>query len=115
MNLKKVAKQFVNKSDLLTNLVVIIVLAASILPFIYYGENSIVTVHDNLDISVLSKNELQVLQLFADGLSIKDISRELIMTVKTVEKHKSNMMAKLNIKSNIELIKFAIKNNVCYL
>jgi DNA-binding NarL/FixJ family response regulator len=71
--------------------------------------------YDNLDISILSKNELQVLQLFADGLSIKDISRELIMTIKTVEKHKSNMMAKLNIKSNIELIKFAIKNNVCYL
>jgi two-component system, NarL family, nitrate/nitrite response regulator NarL len=71
--------------------------------------------YDNLDISVLSKNEVQVLQLFADGFSNKEISQKLSMTIKTIEKHKSNMMAKLNLKSNIDLIKFAIKNNVCYL
>jgi DNA-binding NarL/FixJ family response regulator len=70
---------------------------------------------DNLDISVLSKNELQVLQLFADGFSNNEISQKLLMTIKTIEKHKSNMMIKLNLKSNVDLIKFAIKNNVCYL
>jgi two-component system, NarL family, nitrate/nitrite response regulator NarL len=70
---------------------------------------------DNLDISVLSKNEVQVLQLFADGFSNKEISQKLVMTIKTIEKHKSNMMIKLNLKSNVDLIKFAIKNNVCYL
>ena len=71
--------------------------------------------YDNLDISVLSKNEVQVLQLFADGLSNREISQELAMTIKVIENHKSNMMIKLNLKSNIDLIKFAIKNNVCYL
>jgi DNA-binding NarL/FixJ family response regulator len=71
--------------------------------------------YDNLDISVLSKNELQVLQLFADGFSNKEISQKLMMTIKTVEKHKSNIMTKLNLKSNVDLIKFAIKNNICYL
>jgi two-component system response regulator NreC len=70
---------------------------------------------DNLDISVLSKNEVQVLHLFADGFSNKEISQKLSMTIKTIEKHKSNMMIKLNLKSNVDLIKFAIKNNVCYL
>jgi DNA-binding NarL/FixJ family response regulator len=71
--------------------------------------------YDNLDISILSKSELQVLQLFADGFSNKEISHKLLINVKTIEKHKSKIMTKLNLKSNIDLIKFAIKNNVCYL
>jgi DNA-binding NarL/FixJ family response regulator len=70
--------------------------------------------YDNLDISVLSKNELQVLKLFADGYTNKEIAAKLIMSIKLVEKHKSNIMAKLNLKSNVDLIKFAIKNNICY-
>jgi DNA-binding NarL/FixJ family response regulator len=69
---------------------------------------------DNLDISVLSKNEFQILQLYVDGLPNKEISNKLMMKVKTIEKHKSNIMIKLNLKSNVDLIKFAIKNNVCY-
>ncbi len=54
--------------------------------------------YDNLDISVLSKNEVQVLQLFADGFSNKEISQKLSMTIKTIEKHKSNMMDKTEFK-----------------
>jgi DNA-binding NarL/FixJ family response regulator len=69
---------------------------------------------DNLDISVLSKNEMQILQLFADGFANREISQKLKMKVELIEKHKSNIMIKLNLKSNIDLIKFAIKNNVCY-
>jgi DNA-binding NarL/FixJ family response regulator len=70
---------------------------------------------DNLDISVLTKNEITILQLFADGYSNKEISIKLNMTAKIIEKNKMNIMAKLNLKSNIDLIKFAIKNNVCYI
>jgi len=70
---------------------------------------------DNLDISVLSKNELQVLQLFADGFSNKEISTKLLLNIRTIEKHKTNIKAKLNLKSNVDMIKFAIKNNICYL
>lgn len=70
---------------------------------------------ENLDISVLTKNEIMILQLFADGYSNKEISLKLNMSVKIIEKNKMNIMAKLNLKSNIDLIKFAIKNNVCYL
>jgi two-component system, NarL family, nitrate/nitrite response regulator NarL len=71
--------------------------------------------YDNLDISVLTKNETMILQLFADGLSNKEISMKLNMSAKIIEKNKMNIMAKLNLKSNIDLIKFAIKNNVCYI
>lgn len=79
------------------------------------GENGHKEVsYDNLDISVLSKNELSVLKLFAEGFTNKEIATKLIMSVKLVEKHKSNIMTKLNLKSNVDLIKFAIKNNICY-
>lgn len=68
---------------------------------------------NNLNISVLSKNELQVLRLFSDGFSIKEISKKLNLNVSTIEKYKSNIMTKLQLKSNVDLIKFAIKNNIC--
>jgi DNA-binding NarL/FixJ family response regulator len=70
--------------------------------------------YDNLDISVLTKNEIQVLQLYAEGLSNKEISDKLSIKAKVIEKYKMNIMTKLNLKSNVDLIKFAIKNNVCY-
>jgi DNA-binding NarL/FixJ family response regulator len=80
----------------------------------YKNGNHVVS-YSNLDISVLTNNEIQVLQLYAEGLSNKEISDKLIITAKVIEKYKMNIMAKLNLKSNIDLIKFAIKNNVCYL
>jgi two-component system response regulator NreC len=70
---------------------------------------------DNLDISILSKSELQVLQLFAEGFANKEISQKLMLNIRTIEKHKTNIKSKLNLKSNVDLIKFAIKNNICYL
>jgi DNA-binding NarL/FixJ family response regulator len=70
---------------------------------------------DNLDISVLSKSEFQVLELYADGFSNKEISVKLGITIKSVEKHKSSIISKLNLKSYVDLIKFAIKNNMCYI
>jgi DNA-binding NarL/FixJ family response regulator len=70
---------------------------------------------DNFDISVLSKSELQILQLFADGFTNKEISEKLSVNTRTIEKHKGNIKVKLNLKSNVDMIKFAIKNNICTL
>jgi DNA-binding NarL/FixJ family response regulator len=67
------------------------------------------------DISGLTRSELQVLQLFADGHSNKEIAQKLNLNLRTIENHKSHIKSKLNLKSNIEMIKFAIKNNICYL
>jgi DNA-binding NarL/FixJ family response regulator len=64
-------------------------------------------------INILSKSELKVLKLFADGLTYEEMSKSLNMNVKLIEKHKSNIMLKLNFKSNVDLIKFAIKNCIC--
>lgn len=64
------------------------------------------------DLGSLSKRELEVLELFANGFSNSEISEKLFISVRTVETHKSNMIIKLGLKSYVDLIKIAIKNNL---
>jgi DNA-binding NarL/FixJ family response regulator len=64
------------------------------------------------DLSILSKREIEVLKLFANGFSNKEISDKLFISLRTVETHKSNMITKLNLKSYVDLIKIAIRNNL---
>lgn len=60
----------------------------------------------------LSEREKEVLELAAKGYSNKEIAEQLIISVKTVETHKSNVMEKLGLKSRPELIKFAMKKGL---
>jgi len=56
----------------------------------------------------LTKRELQVLQLIAEGKSTKDVATLLNVSVKTVEFHKARLMEQLDLHSTPALIKFAI-------
>lgn len=67
---------------------------------------------DSEKMNSLSKREIEVLKLFAAGLSNKEISDKLYISLRTVETHKFNMITKLNLKSYVDLIKFAIRNNL---
>lgn len=60
----------------------------------------------------LSCRETEVLKLFAEGNSNKEISNKLYISIRTVESHKNHIMQKLHIKSTVDLIKFAIKNKI---
>lgn len=60
----------------------------------------------------LSDREKEVLELAAKGYSNKEIAEQLIISVKTVETHKSNVMEKLGLKSRPELIKYAMKKGL---
>lgn len=61
-----------------------------------------------LDFSVLTPKEREILQLITEGKLTKEIAYELHLSVKTVEKHRYNVMEKLNMHSVAELTKFAI-------
>lgn len=63
----------------------------------------------------LSKREVELVELFCDGLTIKEIAQELEISPKTVNNHKLNIMQKLGFHSNIELIKYAIKRGIILL
>lgn len=58
------------------------------------------------DISKLTEREMQVLKLIKDGLSSKEIAKELFLSYRTIEVHRSNILKKLNLKNTPSLIKF---------
>ena len=60
----------------------------------------------------LSVREMEVFKLFAEGHSNREIADKLFISVRTVETHKNNIMKKINIKTTVDLVKFAIKNNI---
>lgn len=55
----------------------------------------------------LSEREIQVMQLVANGHTNKEIANKLAISVKTVESHKANAMAKLELKSRAEIVDYA--------
>lgn len=61
---------------------------------------------------LLSDREKEVLEWIAKGYSNKDIASHLVISVKTVESHKSNLMDKLGLKSRPELVKYAMKKGL---
>lgn len=60
----------------------------------------------------LSEREKEILGWIAKGYSNKEIADNLVISVKTVETHKSNLMEKLGLKTRPELIKFALKKGL---
>lgn len=62
--------------------------------------------------SILTAREREVLQAIAEGNSTKSIARELHVSPKTVEWHRSQLMKKLNVESVAELVKYAISEGL---
>lgn len=60
----------------------------------------------------LTKREVEILVLFAQGFSNKEIADKLFISIRTVESHKNNIMQKLDLKSTVELVKYAIKHKM---
>lgn len=60
----------------------------------------------------LSPREKEILQLIVKGHSLTEIAEELIISIKTVDTHKTRIFHKLNINKKSELVEFALKNNL---
>jgi two-component system, NarL family, response regulator NreC len=60
----------------------------------------------------LTAREKQVLKLIAEGQRNRDIAGYLFVSVKTVEKHRANLMGKLNLHNTAALTSFAIENTL---
>jgi DNA-binding NarL/FixJ family response regulator len=60
----------------------------------------------------LSSRKREVLQLLAEGRSVKEIAAILNISPKTVEYHKYRMMEDLDIKTSAELIRYAVKQGI---
>ncbi|MBI5634512.1 MAG: response regulator transcription factor [Nitrospirae bacterium] len=60
-------------------------------------------------IEVLTPREKEVIKLIADGKSSKEIGELLLISVRTVERHRANIMDKLQLKKTADLVKYAIQ------
>jgi len=64
------------------------------------------------DGAMLTPREREILKLLAEGKLTKEIATHLDLSIKTVEKHRENLMNKLNIKNIAKLIKYAINEGI---
>jgi two-component system response regulator NreC len=62
--------------------------------------------------SELTPREIEVLVLIAEGHTNAEIAPKLVISVKTVDRHRENIMRKLNMHSRIDLVKYAIKKGL---
>ena len=60
----------------------------------------------------LTDREREILKLLAEGYSTQEIARMLVISPKTVERHKTNLMAKLDIHNRLDLFKYALRKGI---
>ncbi|MEZ4593193.1 MAG: response regulator transcription factor [Chloroflexota bacterium] len=60
----------------------------------------------------LTPREQEVLVLIAEGMTNPEIADKLVISVKTVDRHRENIMRKLNLHSRIELVKYALRHGL---
>jgi two-component system response regulator NreC len=64
------------------------------------------------DIRSLSSREIEIMKLWGNSYTNKEIADKLFLSVRTVETHKNHIMQKLNLKTSVDMVKFAIRNNI---
>jgi DNA-binding NarL/FixJ family response regulator len=67
---------------------------------------------DDAQFDVLTPRELQVLKLIAEAHTSKEIAKELSISVKTVERHRQNILEKLGMSDRVELTRYAIRRGL---
>jgi DNA-binding NarL/FixJ family response regulator len=60
----------------------------------------------------LSDREFQVLRMLAGGKTVKEIAEQLSLSVKTVSTYRTRLLGKMNLKTNAELIHYAIRHHL---
>jgi DNA-binding NarL/FixJ family response regulator len=61
---------------------------------------------------VLTPRELEVLKLIAEAHTSKEIANELFISIKTVERHRQNILDKLGMRDRVELTRYAIRRGL---
>lgn len=67
-------------------------------------------IDDSFDL--LTAREREILQILAEGKTVKDIARHLELSTYTVDTHKSNLMQKLGLHNMAELILYAVRKGI---
>jgi DNA-binding NarL/FixJ family response regulator len=73
---------------------------------------SLLRVDEHTPAQVLTSRQREVLQLLAEGRSMKEVASVLNLTPRTVAFHKYRMMEQLKVKSTAELVQYAVKHHI---
>jgi DNA-binding NarL/FixJ family response regulator len=73
---------------------------------------SLLNVEDRKSSPELTPRQREVLQLLAEGRSMKEVASVLNLTTRTVAFHKYRMMEQLKVKTTAELIQYAVKHHI---
>lgn len=60
----------------------------------------------------LSDREFQVMQMMASGKTLAAMARELSLSTKTISTYRARLLEKMNLKTNAEVIRYAIENQL---
>lgn len=82
-----------------------------------YVENPLTTPHaareitrdNSMQLSVLTPREMEVLKLVAEGYTNQEIADQLVVSIKTVQAHRANVMEKLGLHNVTHLVRFAVR------
>jgi DNA-binding NarL/FixJ family response regulator len=64
------------------------------------------------EFDVLTPRELEVLKLIAEAYTSKQIAEQLFISVKTVDRHRQNILEKLGMRDRVELTRYAIRRGL---
>jgi DNA-binding NarL/FixJ family response regulator len=64
---------------------------------------------EGLPASILTPREEEIVKLIAEGHSSKEIADLLVISIKTVERHRANVLSKLGMRDRLELTRYAIR------
>lgn len=68
--------------------------------------------YDTNNETVLSERETEIIKLIAEKYSSQEIAEKLFISIHTVYTHRKNIMKKLNMRSPVELILYAIDKGI---
>ena len=69
----------------------------------------------NKNVIDLTKREREILQLIAEGFTNKEIATQLKLSLNTVHVHRNNLMKKLGIHRQADLVRYALKEGITHL
>lgn len=61
---------------------------------------------------ILTPREMEVLKLVAEGYTNQEIADKLVLSIKTVQAHRANVMGKLELHDITQLVRFALRHGM---
>lgn len=64
------------------------------------------------ELELLTPGELEVLKLMAEGRTSKEIATALVLSIKTVETHRTHILGKLGMRDRVDLTRYAMRRGL---